>query len=46
MISPYYFTHRNIPAGFETDLDSHHINHADSKIFFKPIYQKFGIETR
>ena len=34
MNNTYYFTEKNIQAGFEIDLDSHHINHAKSKLFF------------
>ena len=31
MINPYYFTDRNLKVGFRIYLDSHHINHANSK---------------
>ena len=43
MLNPYYFTDR---VGFNFNLDSHHINHASSKITFNLSYPKFGIETR
>ena len=46
MNNPYLFTDKNIQAGFEIDLDGHHINLANSKLFIKPISQDFGIETR
>ena len=31
MINPYYFTDRNLRVGFKNNLDSRHINHANSK---------------
>ena len=46
MINPYYFTDRNLKAGFKINLDSHHINNAESKLTIKPNYPKFGIEVR
>ena len=45
MLKPYYFTDRNVKVAFKTSLDSHHINHANSKLTITPIYSKFGIET-
>ena len=33
-------------VGFEIDLDSHHINHANSKLTITPNYPEFGIEVR
>ena len=46
MINPYYFTDRNLQVGFKINLDSHHINHSNSKITITPNYPEFGIETR
>ena len=31
--------------GFKINVDSHHINHANSKLTFTPIYPEFGIEV-
>ena len=46
MLNPYYFTDRNLKAGFKIILDSHHINHANSKLTIIPNYLEFGIEDR
>ena len=46
MLNPYYFTDRALQVGFKINLDSHHINHAISKLFFIPNYPEFGIEVR
>ena len=46
MINPYYFTDRALKVGFNITLQSHHINHANFKIFVKPSYPEFGIESR
>ena len=46
MIIPYYFTDRALQVGFKINLDSHHINHANSKITILPNYPEFGIEIR
>ena len=46
MIIPYYFTDRAIQVGFNITLESHHINHANSKIKSKPNYTEFGTELR
>ena len=32
--------------GFKINLDSHHIDHANSKLFNKPNYPEFGTEDR
>ena len=32
--------------GSETNLDTHHINHANSKLTIKPNYPEIGIEIR
>ena len=46
MINPYYFTDRNLQVGFKINLDSHHINHLNSKITITPNFKEFGIEVR
>ena len=46
MINPYFFTDRNLGVGFKIDLDSHHINHLNSKLTITPNYPEFGIEVR
>ena len=46
MINPYYFTDRNLKIGFKINLDTHHINHANSKLTVAPNYPEFGIEVR
>ena len=45
-INPYYFTDRNLKVGFKNDLDSHHNNHANSKLTITPYHPEFGIEFR
>ena len=46
MLNPYYFTDRNLKLGFKINLDSHHINHANSKLTITPNDPEFGIEVR
>ena len=46
MKNPYYFTDKNWKMGFKINLDSHHINHANSKLSITPNYLEFGIEVR
>ena len=46
MINPYYSTDRGLQVGFKMNLDSHHNNHANSKINITPNYPEFGIEVR
>ena len=46
MPNSYYFTDTAIQVGFSTNLDSHRINHSNSKITFKPSFPKFGIGLR
>ena len=46
MINPYHFTDRNLRVGFKIILDSHHINHANSKLTIIPNSPEFGIEVR
>ena len=45
MLFPYCFTDGKSKVGFKNNLDSHHINHAKSKLNMTPKYPKFGIET-
>ena len=46
MLNPYYFTDRALQIGFKFNLDSHQINHANSKLTIIPDYPEFGIEVR
>ena len=46
MFNPYYFTDNALRVGFNIKLDSHHINHANSKSTISPNYPEFGIEVR
>ena len=46
MINPYYFADRALQVGFSINLDSHHINHINSKTIIKPNFPEFGIELR
>ena len=46
MINPYYFTDRALQVGFKINLDSHQINHANSKLTILPNYPEFRIEVR
>ena len=46
MTNPYYFTDKNLKVGFKIVLDTHHINHANSKLTITPNFPKFGIEVR
>ena len=46
MNNPYYFTDRNSKVGFKVNLDSHHIDHANSKLTITPNFIEFGIELR
>ena len=46
MINPNYFTDRILKVGFINNLDSHHINHANSKLTIIPKYPEVGIEAR
>ena len=46
MINPYYFTDGNLKMGFTINLDTHHFNHANSKLTITPNYPEFGIEVR
>ena len=44
MINPYYFNDRTLRTGFNITLESHHFNHANSKLIVKPNYPEFGNE--
>ena len=46
MINPYYFTNRALQVEFKINLDSHHINHANSKLNNIPNFPEVGIELR
>ena len=46
MLNHYYFTDKNLRVGFKNNLDSHQINHANSKLTILPPYHEFGIEIR
>ena len=46
MLNPYYFTDRASRVGFNITLESHHIDHTNSKITITPIYPEFGFEVR
>ena len=46
MLNPYYFSDRNLQVGFKINLDSHNINHANSKLTITPKHTEFGIEFR
>ena len=46
MLHPYYVTDRNLKVRFMNNLDSHHINHANSELTIIPNYPEFGIEVR
>ena len=45
MLNPYCFTDRNLQVGFNITLDSHLINHANSKLTITPNYPEIGIEV-
>ena len=46
MLNPYHFIDRNLQVGFRIDMDSHHINHTNSKLNITPKFPEFGIEVR
>ena len=45
MINLYFFIDENSKIGFEINLDTDNIDHANSILTFIPIYPYFGIET-
>ena len=46
MINPYYITDRVLHVAFIITLESHHNNHANSKLVINPNDPEFGIEVR
>ena len=46
MHNPCFFTDRALRVRFKINLDSHHINHANSKLTIIPNHPEFGIEVR
>ena len=46
MINPYYFSDRNLQVAYKINLDSHHINHLNSKITITSNFENTGIEFR
>ena len=44
MLNPYYFTDRILQVGFKMVLDSHHINHTNSKLTLHPIFQNLVLK--
>ena len=46
MINPYYFTDRNLKVAYKINLDSHHIDHLNSKLTISSNFSDTGIEFR
>ena len=46
MISLYYFTNKALQVEFNINLDSHHINHANSILVIEPNFPEFGKKIR
>ena len=46
MINPYYFSDRNLQVAYKINLDSHHINHLNSKVTITSNFENTGIEFR
>ena len=46
MINPYYFSDRNLQVAYKINLDSHHINHSNSKLTITSNFENTGIEFR
>ena len=44
MINPYYFFNRDLQIGFNINLYSHNINHANSILTITPNFPENGIE--
>ena len=44
MINPYYFSDRNLKVAYKINLDSHHINHLNSKVTFTSNFENTDIE--
>ena len=46
MINPYYFSDRNLQVAYKINLDSHHINHLNSKLTIISNFENTGVEFR
>ena len=46
MINHYYFSDRNLKVAYKFNLDSHHINHLNSKVTITSNFENTGIEFR
>ena len=46
MINPYCFADRNLQVAYKINLDSHHINHLNSKLTIISNFENTGIEFR
>ena len=46
MINPYYFSDRNLQVAYKINLDSHHINHLNSKLTITSNFENTGTEFR
>ena len=46
MINPYYFSDRNLQVAYKFNLDSHHINHLNSKLTITSNFENTGIGFR
>ena len=46
MINPYYFSDRDLKVAYKINLDSHHINHLNSKLTITSNFENTGIEFR
>ena len=46
MIDPYSFTNRATHIGLNINLDSHHINHAISKLIIELNFPKIEVEVK
>ena len=46
VINPFDFTDEILKTGFEINLESHNISHANSILSIIPTYPEFGVETR
>ena len=46
MLNPLYFTDRNSKVAYKINLDSHHINHLNSKVTITSNFENTGIEFR
>ena len=46
MINPYKITDKALQVGFNIHLNSHHIDHSNSKKSSKPNFPELGIESK